>query len=91
MKPNKIDYYDGKKLSFKYEYRGFIYSIEAKDALREYGLIISKCIDNYIDKGINFISLRSDVESLTFQFYSGEDKRIDVQRSLINEQSKLYA
>lgn len=89
MKPTKITCYNGKKLDFTYEYRGFKYSSEIKEILREYGLIISKCIDNYIDKNIDCITLKSVSESLTFQFYSDENKRIDCQRITI--QDKLYA
>lgn len=44
-------------MTFTYEYRGFKYSKEAKKCFKEYGLKISKIIDNYIDKGIYKISI----------------------------------
>lgn len=55
MKPTKITYYTGKKLDFTYEYRGFKYSREFKKFFKDYGLKISKIIDNYLDKNISKI------------------------------------
>lgn len=57
MKVKKVPYFDGKKLDFTYEYRGFEYSKEFKKMLKEYGLKVSKLIDNYLDKDICTISL----------------------------------
>ena len=55
MKPTKITFYNGKKLDFTYEYRGFKYSREVKKFFKDYGLKISKIIDNYLDKDISKI------------------------------------
>lgn len=52
MKAKKIPYFDGKILTFNYEYRGFKYSKEFKKMLKEYGLKVTKIIDNYLDKDI---------------------------------------
>ena len=52
MKAKKIPYFDGKILTFNYEYRGFKYSKEFKKMLKEYGLKVTKLIDNYVDNDI---------------------------------------
>ena len=56
MKPAKVLYYDGEKLIYTYEYRGFKYSKEFKKMFKEfYGFKVSKLIDAFVDKNINEI------------------------------------
>lgn len=60
MKPTKVLYYDGEKLIYTYEYRGFKYTKEFKKMLKEYGLKVTKLIDNYLDKKIYKITFEDE-------------------------------
>lgn len=74
MKVKKIPYFDGKKLTYTYEYRGFKYSKEFKKMLKEYGLNIKKLIDNYFDKDIYQITVEDTyyLKVLTFKYINNE-------------------
>ena len=80
MNLNKIAYYTGQGLDFKYEYRSFEYSREFKKMLKEYGLKATKIIDNYIDRGIDKISWEDKyyIYELRFKYntiYQGKLKK----------------
>lgn len=80
MKPNKITYYTGRGLDFTYEYRSFEYSREFKKMLKEYGLKVTKIIDNYLDKDIDKISWEDKyyIYELRFKYnkiYQGKLKK----------------
>ena len=66
MKPTKTTYYTGNKLDFTYEYRGFKYSREVKKFFKDYGLKISKIIDNYLDKDISKILFEDKYYTIEF-------------------------
>ena len=70
MKAKKVPYFDGKKLIYTYEYRGFSYSKEFKKMLKEYGLKVTKLIDNYLDNDIYEISFEDTYyfTVLTFKY-----------------------
>ena len=80
MKPTKITYYTGKKLDFTYEYRGFKYSREVKKFFKDYGLKISKIIDNCLDKDISKILFEDNHYTIEIlvknnQIYVGKIKK----------------
>lgn len=89
MKPKKVPYFDGKKLVFNYEYRGFKYSKEFKKMLKENGLNIKKLIDNYFDKDIYKITVEDTyyLRVLTFKYINNE---LNVVQGRIKKETFKY-
>lgn len=73
MKAKKIDYFDGSKMTYQYEYRGYKYTIEVKEEFKNfYGIKITKAIDNFLDRNVYYIEFQSDKYIHKFNFYRGE-------------------
>lgn len=74
MKETKIPYFDGKKLTYTYEYRGFKYSKEFKKMLKEYAIKVKRLIDNFLDKDIYRVTIEDAyyIRELTFKHINNE-------------------
>lgn len=74
MKVKKIQYFDGKELSFNYEYRNFKYTKEFKKILKEYGIKVKRLIDNFLDKDIYRVTIEDAyyIRELTFKHINNE-------------------
>lgn len=74
MKETKIPYFDGKKLTYTYEYRGFKYSKEFKKMLKEYAIKVKRLIDNFLDKDIYSVTIEDQfyLKVLDFKYINNE-------------------
>lgn len=89
MKETKIPYFDGKKLTYTYEYRGFKYSKEFKKMLKEYGLKIKRLIDNFLDKDIYKVTFEDQfyLNVLDFKYINNE---LTIVQGKIKKESYNY-
>ena len=83
MKPTKELYYDGEKLIYTYEYRGFKYTKEYKKNLKSvWGLKLTKIIDDYLDKKIYKITFEDEEYMHVIEF------RHNQEYTILNSKSK---